>query len=1758
MATPLKIKDGSGNIQEMTTSDENYLAYHIGLHLAASDSAGDYGSINTDSSFTSVGTFTNTFFNEPVGTAPSTSITSGSTTSTIYQNQLQNALETDSDTLSPLMWVDSSGQTGFKEMPDLDLNDAVDRYLSTIFTNDYPGSYRLASTAPSGDYSVHLSNVFTDTRTDGTSVTYNIYQRDTMTAPAAVSPIYVEDSAGGTGLKLKPMTDRQIKYSFGQRAKNRVGGSKIGSYQLRSSAQGAPTDPGTWVARGTADDTKQTTADVSYSRSFEANYEANYVKGYTTDYSGSYSRLYTGGTEVDYLRRFEGVYSRLAAVGQGYVNYAEYSRSFIANYQDPGSYFSPSSLVGYEGVGVNYLRENIYFDEINLFKFYTGTGVYARWIYPYEPDFASYGNVYAGEYATFDALYDGLRAQYTRQLNLYDSGAQYTGAAGTKAYQSAFFVLNYTAPYTSPKDYTAVFANNRYSDSVSYTSGEIYAQYYVNNPFKYGAAVYDGSDTNLGYESGGYTGAYNNVFYVGLGDISFGGVFYTGPGPDTGYAGAVSPSGFAPYYTGPGGSSYMTHYTGTVLVNYLAAYGVASVYVRWYSTGDDGGAQIYQRDGAGATYNQGTGVLYQRVDYDGIGFNWFIGTYAASYDAYQSDGLVSYSRSYDTYIGPYYVRGDYEGALNYYTGPAPLYTTVYAGVKQYLKQYINAYQGTYTGPNLVQYSIAGTIYDGGGAQYAGYTSVSGTQFLSARQYTSGDLYLPGGQQVVAPNVAMPPEGYIGGIDQFTVVQNDYNIFDGTIYASIPSYNLSYTSVLNFARGFSSAYAAYTGSTGGGGGASWQYAGYTRTYSRDYSRFIQYNKEYVPTGFNGGYVGLGGTYEITSFYESDTGQPQVYQSGPDIGIFYQGPGSYLSPVGNYLLTAETVYSRGYSGDIYAGYDAQKLAYTAETAYSHFASYGVIGGYNAVDLFYSGVYINELTNDSYTGPRYTNLFDNVYIGPGGYETSIEYVRTREEPYGLTNYVGGTEIPTYTRTLGYTRRYITNANYTNAYDPTYIFPLQFYAAYTKVDGPFYDTPDTFVIGAIYAGPSYLLSYDVNAPYTRIYDRDTYTGSVYADAFGGLGYLQDFSSPPYTGAPIGYGVNYLSGPPYYLVNYTGPGTQYYAGPGTTPATYLGAANYTGVVITNYVLTGDVQSYLGNPSFIGYYTGFGAYLGTYAGAYVKDILYSRAPPTYTKNYTLTIPDAATYVDTVNYTAGPYTGTTNLFYISAGYANNYTGGNIGYYTLASYLRHYLGPAPVTYVRNYSRAGGSAYYTRSYARATAFYAGSGRNSFYLRSYLNTGATLYYAGGNYARDNVANTTNYGRNYILNYTGDLSYYLVQYTGNYTRAVNLYYIKAAYQTNLYYTGPDDVPYARNYAEGPYVGPPTNFTVVYLPPTANYGTAGFYLARTYTGGGYDRVGAIYEGSLGTPYGEGTQYTGFRFYQGDYNLTYSGPVSPTYTGGATYAGVQYLGAIETAPVFYLGPIQSYIPGATPYYIPDYEGSLYGEVYYDQGSYIQYAGPQADAPVAYGSITQYDRLVSFYTSDLYTGYLPAGQYLLSYTGPTYTGVYIDQTPAQNYTSAAFTTQYVRGDIGAQPYVGSYAGASLFLDDGHGAFEPNVDYAGYSGKTVYAGPEAVFTSVYQPGVVYSRRFSREDYTGSFGSIEDTFIGGFSDQYATLYSRIYSVQFLESYQSNYTTIYTTTYESTYLTDYLNEYTGSFEGETIEATDEIIETYTLYVRIA
>ena len=648
MATPLKLKDANGNIQELTTTEENYIAYQVGLHLSTADSA-EVGSLNRATTGDTVGTYSNTFFNQAVGTHPSTSITTGTTNTVIYQTT-GTAAETDANVFRPIMWVDSASETGFKMMPDVDLNAAVDRYLSKIFTNEYPGSYRLSTSAPSSDWT-EQQTAFIDTRTDGASIAHKLWKRTGGTAPTAVKPMRLKNEASFAG--VQEMSDTEIKFSFGQRAKTRIAASKIGSYQLRNSSQGAPTDTGTWVAKGTATDTKNTTANQAFTRDSTINFQESYTTSYTTAYAtnftsisnvaytSSYARVfdqgysidYTGGFNQTYTSTFTGTFSQNydTAYTTAYTNNflrntdVVYSRNFANN-------FLRNTDVVYSRNFVNNFTRTSSVGYVNLF-----TSVYQA---NYERIFTRISTV---NYAIF--------AQYNRLVEV--------GFAGQQVYVGPSYQTTTDVYYQSGRPYTGGGGNA-----------------YYNGP--------------------------RQLYYQGSGRIQGTQNYITSLGTD--YLGG------APF---PGASPFQA-YARTFVTNYLKTSEVATTYTRVDSNNFYQNAVNYTQNfvidilksftvnytrNVEQTYTRNFSSTYQRefvggytTNYVGNYANEFVGGYTTNYVGdYQNEFSQSYTKSYTTgYLS------DYDGAVyttTYERAFTGVYSTAYEGA--FNAAYSTAYEGNY-------------------------------------------------------------------------------------------------------------------------------------------------------------------------------------------------------------------------------------------------------------------------------------------------------------------------------------------------------------------------------------------------------------------------------------------------------------------------------------------------------------------------------------------------------------------------------------------------------------------------------------------------------------------------------------------------------------------------------------------------------------------------------------------------------------------------------------------------------------------------------------------------------------------------------------------------------------------------------------------------------------------------------------------------------------------------------------------------------
>lgn len=357
---PLKLKNNDGDLQKFTSSEENYLAYQLGLRLAGVpvDNAGalttyaSYGGplslVDFETVATTIGTFTDTFYQEivePIGGG--TTLGLGSTQTKLYQfvgtdDPIEVVKDYGAGYYQRAVRWDSDGS--INEMTSAESMTLATRLLSTVMTNEYPGTYRIASSAPSADHAATINSLYTDTRNDGTSITYNLYRKNSGTSPTKTNSVSVKyDNGSFDGLNV--MTEQQMQYSFGSIAqKIQQTAGNIGTYQLRSSAQGAPTDPGTWVSRGTVTDTRNPDSDTDFITGYARDYLTDYEK--TIDYTGQFSTPFVGqynrDTDETYVGDFIGYITNPTTIQSSYVTVqpTQYAGTRPAQYAgvDPTQY----------------------------------------------------------------------------------------------------------------------------------------------------------------------------------------------------------------------------------------------------------------------------------------------------------------------------------------------------------------------------------------------------------------------------------------------------------------------------------------------------------------------------------------------------------------------------------------------------------------------------------------------------------------------------------------------------------------------------------------------------------------------------------------------------------------------------------------------------------------------------------------------------------------------------------------------------------------------------------------------------------------------------------------------------------------------------------------------------------------------------------------------------------------------------------------------------------------------------------------------------------------------------------------------------------------------------------------------------------------------------------------------------------------------------------------------------------------------------
>ena len=293
--TPLKQKTvGEPNVQEIITTgvdnEYNYLAYLAGLELETASGTysesvlGSLGKTNQGGTDLSIGTFTNTRRDGDVGDHGSSALNITTTNTVVYQQDA--AYSEPSNFRHPLYQHEVSSRIRIQEFNDADQLELGETLAGIIYANNYPGTFKIATSTPSGGYTVAVSNFLQDTRADGTT-NYNLYQRTSLPSEDIPSEIDLMAVARGTSSPFNAKTGtykglivmsdahrKETAKACLDRYLSTITSSvkPIGSYLIRTSA---PSETGTWVEKGTILDKRNEIAEETVGSSNTTTYNAD-------------------------------------------------------------------------------------------------------------------------------------------------------------------------------------------------------------------------------------------------------------------------------------------------------------------------------------------------------------------------------------------------------------------------------------------------------------------------------------------------------------------------------------------------------------------------------------------------------------------------------------------------------------------------------------------------------------------------------------------------------------------------------------------------------------------------------------------------------------------------------------------------------------------------------------------------------------------------------------------------------------------------------------------------------------------------------------------------------------------------------------------------------------------------------------------------------------------------------------------------------------------------------------------------------------------------------------------------------------------------------------------------------------------------------------------------------------------------------------------------------------------------------------------
>lgn len=299
MAGPITLKASaypatSSNLEgvrELSSAEiRDHIAYVITNKFASdTDGTGTAELLVTTSTlsagYDNIGDFTNRERDEAVGTHPAT----GAVSTTTYTFGQKNSVVSES-VIRPLRWDGNE----IEQSTDVEIDtEILDEVITALVTEDanVVGQYKIGTTSPSGGTWTARYTI-TETQTDGTDVTYYLWQKTAATTVPSSNTNRPLKSVSGSPAE---MTDADIE-TLVPVFRNRIISEGVGTYRLTN---GTPTDPGTWQQMGnTMTDQLKDVTSITYAGDYTGSYTGFYDRFFSGflngSYAGSYSGTYTG------------------------------------------------------------------------------------------------------------------------------------------------------------------------------------------------------------------------------------------------------------------------------------------------------------------------------------------------------------------------------------------------------------------------------------------------------------------------------------------------------------------------------------------------------------------------------------------------------------------------------------------------------------------------------------------------------------------------------------------------------------------------------------------------------------------------------------------------------------------------------------------------------------------------------------------------------------------------------------------------------------------------------------------------------------------------------------------------------------------------------------------------------------------------------------------------------------------------------------------------------------------------------------------------------------------------------------------------------------------------------------------------------------------------------------------------------------------------------------------------------------------------